>query len=288
MARLPYDFYGGDTLETARKLLGKLLVRRLPPCAGTVPDRTCFPERDPAPDWKRVPDWERIPGTEAPADSARLYREGRILPDGSRLLAGRITETEGYIGRCDKACHAYGYRRTKRTDPLFQAPGHAYVYLIYGMYHCLNLVTEPEGEPAAVLIRSVECVAGESVMCRARYGENPITPARRKNLLNGPGKVCQALSVTLSENRADLTGDRIWLCDSPADLGLPDWEAWSAEAEAVFSGKSPSGFLPGWIARYHRGQTERICASPRIGVDYAEEARDYPWRFTLEPDAASV
>ena len=61
------------------------------------------------------------------------------------LLAGRITETEAYVGRCDKACHAYNYRRTPRTETLFMAPGHAYIYFIYGMYHCLNFVTEPMG-----------------------------------------------------------------------------------------------------------------------------------------------
>ena len=72
------------------------------------------------------------------------------------LLAGRITETEAYVGRCDKACHAYNYRRTPRTETLFMAPGHAYIYFIYGMYHCLNFVTEPEGEPSAVLLRGLE------------------------------------------------------------------------------------------------------------------------------------
>ncbi|MEI3362996.1 MAG: DNA-3-methyladenine glycosylase [Oscillospiraceae bacterium] len=87
-----------------------------------------------------------------------------------RFLAGRITETEAYIGRCDKACHAYHYRRTARTETLFLAPGHAYIYLIYGMYHCLNFVTEPEGEPAAVLVRSVEPVAGTEWMQQLRYG----------------------------------------------------------------------------------------------------------------------
>ena len=76
------------------------------------------------------------------------------------MLAGRITETEAYVGRCDKACHAYNYRRTPRTSTLFAPPGTAYVYLIYGMYHCLNFVTEPEGEPAAVLLRSVEVSPG--------------------------------------------------------------------------------------------------------------------------------
>ena len=76
----------------------------------------------------------------------------RVLPDGTRLGC-RITETEAYIGRLDKACHAYGYKRTPRTETLFAPPGTAYIYLIYGMYHCLNFVTEAEGEPAAVLIR---------------------------------------------------------------------------------------------------------------------------------------
>ena len=61
---------------------------------------------------------------------------------GGTLLAGRITETEAYIGRCDKACHAYNYRRTARTETLFMAPGHAYIYFIYGMYHCLNFVSK--------------------------------------------------------------------------------------------------------------------------------------------------
>ena len=68
----------------------------------------------------------------------------RVLPDGQRLVC-RITETEAYVGPVDKACHAYGYKRTPRTETLFAPPGTAYLYLIYGMYHCLNLVTEPEG-----------------------------------------------------------------------------------------------------------------------------------------------
>ena len=97
MARLSREFYNNDTVETAKALLGKILVRQL----------------------------------------------------NGELLAGRITETEAYIGRCDKACHAYNYRRTARTETLFAPPGYAYIYLIYGMHHCLNFVTEPEGEPSA-------------------------------------------------------------------------------------------------------------------------------------------
>ena len=202
MARLSRDFYAQDTLDAARALLGKYLIRRL---------------------------------------------------DGE-TLAGRIVETEGYIGRCDKACHAYGYRRTARTRTLFAPPGTAYIYLIYGMYHCLNFVTEPEGEPAAVLLRGLEPAAGIATMARLRYGDEPMTPYRRKNFLNGPGKVCRALALTREQDGLDLTGDTLFICGSLEDAGLP-----------------PSPVPAG----------ERIAAGPRIGVDYAEEARDFPWRFRL-------
>ena len=179
----------------------------------------------------------------------------RVL-DGE-VLAGRVTETEAYIGRYDKACHAYNYLRTPRTETLFGPPGRAYIYLIYGMYHCLNFVTEPEGEPAAVLLRSLEPLSGTDTILRLRFGDRPLTAYRRKNFLNGPGKVCQGLRLTRKENGLDLTGDTLFLCDSPADLGLP---------------------CPPPVR-------ERICAGPRVGVDYAEEARDFPWRFWLEKEA---
>lgn len=171
------------------------------------------------------------------------------------ILAGRIIETEAYIGRCDKACHAYQYRRTARTETLFAPPGTAYIYLIYGMYHCLNFVTEPEGEPAAVLLRALQPVAGTETMTRLRYGDKPLTAFRKKNFLNGPGKVCQALALTRAENGVNLTGDTLFICDCPEDAGL-------------------SGFPV--LAEEH------ISAGPRVGVDYAEEARDFPWRFRLE------
>lgn len=202
----------------------------------------------------------RLPHDFYARDTVHVAREllGKYLVrawDGE-LLVGRITETEAYIGRCDKACHAYNYRRTARTDTLFMAPGHAYIYLIYGMYHCLNFVTEPEGEPAAVLLRAVEPVAGLDTLLRLRYGDKPLTPYRKKNLLNGPGKVCKAFALTMEENRLDLTGDTLFLCDSPADVGLP----------------CPAP------------RREHICIGPRIGIDYAEEAREFPWRFWLEEE----
>ena len=206
MARLSRQFYRGDTVETARQLLGKYLVRRL---------------------------------------------------EGETLVC-RITETEAYVGRCDKACHAYNYRKTDRTATLFLEPGRAYVYLIYGMYHCLNFVTEPEGEPAAVLIRGGEAIAGQETMSCLRYGKpfEELTSYQRKNFLNGPGKLCKALSLTRADDRTDLTGDILFVCDSPADVGLP---------------------CPAPVK-------EKICSGPRIGVDYAEEARDFPWRFWLEKE----
>ena len=106
-------------------------------------------------------------------------------------LAVRLTETEAYIGRMDKACHAYNYRRTKRTETLFAPPGTAYIYLIYGMYHCLNFVTEAEGEPAAVLIRGGEARCGTELMARNRFGKGreELSPYQKKNFFNGPGKI---------------------------------------------------------------------------------------------------
>ena len=205
MARLSRDFYNGNTVEIAKALLGKILVRRL----------------------------------------------------NGEILAGRITETEGYIGRCDRACHAYNYRKTDRTSTMFMAPGHAYIYFIYGMHYCLNFVTEPEGEPSAVLIRAIEPIAGIDTIRSLRFGDKTMTAYQRKNFMNGPGKVCQGLALTKENNRTDLTGDELFVCESPEDVGLPT--------------------LPPF--------REHICCGPRIGVDYAEEAREFPWRFWLEKEA---
>ena len=203
MARLCREFYIGDTVEIARNLLGKYLVRRL---------------------------------------------------DGEFLIC-RITETEAYVGAVDKACHAYGYHQTRRNAVMFGQAGHAYLYLIYGMYTCLNFVTNPVGEPDAVLLRGLEPVYGIDTMCHLRFGKTPaqLTPYQRKNFLNGPGKCCKALSLDTSFNGIDLTGDVLFLCGSPADVGLS-----------------------------HIPQPPRkIAAGKRIGIDYAEEAKDFPWRFTL-------
>lgn len=165
---------------------------------------------------------------------------------GEQYLCGRICETEAYIGRMDKACHAYGYRRTQRTETLFAPPGTAYIYFIYGMYHCLNFVTEPEGEPCAVLIRGLEPVGDVELLAQTRYGKSlaELNAYQRKNFLNGPGKLCKALSLTREQNGLDLTGDELFV-----------WDAGEAPPE------------------FHTAK--------RIGIDYAEEAADFPWRFYL-------
>ena len=166
--------------------------------------------------------------------------------DGAELVV-RITETEAYVGAVDKACHAYGGRRTARTETLYAKPGTAYVYLIYGMYHCLNFVTESEGTAAAVLLRGVEAVSGADLMAYSRFGRafDQLTADQRKNFLNGPGKVCRALAITRTHNGLDLTaGGELFLC----------------------AGEAPTG---------------EIHVGKRIGIDYAEEAVDFPWRFWL-------
>jgi DNA-3-methyladenine glycosylase len=117
--------------------------------------------------------------------------------DGKRR-AGRISEVEAYIGAHDLACHA-SKGRTPRTEVLFGPPGKAYVYLIYGMYHCFNVVTGKEGHAAAVLVRSVEPLEG-------------IAPGVRTD---GPGRLCRALGITLRENRLDLTERSLFLEDAP-------------------------------------------------------------------------
>jgi len=171
----------------------------------------------------------------------------RVLPDGTQLIC-RITETEAYVGPIDKACHAFGYRRTPRTETLFAPPGTVYIYLIYGMYHCLNFVTEKEGKPCAVLIRGAIPVKNADIIAENRFGckYEDMTPYQRKNFLNGPGKLCRGLALTRHENGLDLLGDELFLSPGP----------------------SPA--------------PEQMRVGKRIGIDYAQEAVDFPWRFWIE------
>jgi DNA-3-methyladenine glycosylase len=140
-------------------------------------------------------------------------------PDGT--AAGRIVEVEAYIGEDDPACHA-APGPTMRNRPLYGLPGFAYVYLNYGM-HCLtNLVTEPKGSPAAVLVRALEPIDGVPLMQRRRANRTGPIPIER--LCRGPGNLSRALGITLAQNRASLTGAALYL----EDRGLqPDAVAWS-------------------------------------------------------------
>ncbi|MGE5176089.1 MAG: DNA-3-methyladenine glycosylase [Hyphomicrobiales bacterium] len=120
------------------------------------------------------------------------------------VLRARIVEVEAYVGEADKACHARA-GRTARTDPLYGPPGLAYVYLTYGMHYMLNAVTEPEGRPAAVLIRGAEPLEGIEWMMRARRADTS------RHLTAGPARLTQALDLDLRHNRADLRGPALWI-----------------------------------------------------------------------------
>ena len=125
-------------------------------------------------------------------------------PEGR--IAGRIVEVEAYHGEDDPACHAAA-GRTPRTDPLYGRPGCAYVYFIYGMYHCFNVVTRAEGQPSAVLVRALEPLEGIDAMRARRASRRSADPQRlpATEIANGPGKLCDALGITLAQNRFDLT-----------------------------------------------------------------------------------
>ncbi len=134
-----------------------------------------------------------------------------VRNDPRGVTIGKIVETEAYVGSEDKACHA-SKGRTARTEIMFGHAGFAYVYLVYGFYHCLNFVTERLDYPAAVLIRALEPVEGMNLMRARRRTED------LHNLSSGPGKLCQAFAIDRSLNGADICGSVIYVEDqkSPA------------------------------------------------------------------------
>ncbi len=133
----------------------------------------------------------------------RKTKQGKIV--------ARIVETEAYVGPEDKACHAYDNKKTKRTKAMFKAGGYSYVYLIYGMHNCFNVVTASKGKPEAVLIRAVEPVAGLDLI-----KQNRDIKSGEKNLTNGPGKLSQALKIDRSLNGIKLfENDKLYLKAGP-------------------------------------------------------------------------
>jgi len=142
--------------------------------------------------------------TETVARELLGQRLCRRLPDG-RLLSGVIVETEAYLGMADRACHTFGGRRTPRTDTMYADGGVAYVYLIYGMYWCLNAVTRREGDPEAVLIRALAPEQGHELW-QAAYPR--LKPAQ---WLSGPGRLCRALQIDRACNGQPLTQGDLWI-----------------------------------------------------------------------------
>lgn len=160
---------------------------------------------------------------------------------GGGRASGIIVETEAYLGELDKAAHTYGGRRTERNRSMWGRAGTGYVYFVYGMHHCVNVVAGDEGEPVAVLVRALEPREGTDLMFQRR-------PAARRleQLCSGPAKLCQALGITRAQDGCDLVeGDELFLSRSD---GRP---------------------------------ADSIASGPRIGVDYAEEWAHEPLRFWL-------
>ena len=156
------------------------------------------------------------------------------------IASGMIVEVESYAGPDDKGAHSYGNRRTERTEIQYGAGGFAYIFTIYGMYDCFNVVVNMPMSPVAILVRALEPVDGIELMKQRRKTENLIS------LCNGPGKLCGALGITKEQYGYDL-------CSSPLSV-------------------KPFLDVP----------KEQIIVSPRINIDYAEECKDYLWRYFIK------
>lgn len=170
-----------------------------------------------------------------------------------QLRAGRIVETEVYGGPDDPASHGDSGQPTARTEAMFGTPGTAYIYLIYGIYYCLNVVAPARQKAAAILIRAAEPLCGRRKMADARGlldgADDEITESIEGNLLSGPGKICQALGVDDHLDGSSLQSDRLWIAP-----GRPLLE---------------------------RAGREGIETTPRIGLnpETCGEAAEWPWRY---------
>jgi DNA-3-methyladenine glycosylase len=180
-------------------------------------------------------------------DTITVAREllGKILVHESveGTTEGRIVETEAYCGPEDQAAHSSGGRRTPRNEVMYGEKGHAYVYFIYGMYFCVNITAgHMLGKPEAVLLRALEPVAGEKIMAKRRG----VNGGRASNLAGGPGRLCAAMGITKAQNKLDVT--------------VP----------------------PLYIKNASPVSSEDIVETTRVGVDYAGEWKNSPWRFYIK------
>lgn len=176
---------------------------------------------------------------------------GKILVHnmGSYQIKCIINDVEAYTGIMDKACHSFGGRRTSRTEILWGEPGYSYIYMIYGMYFLLNVVTEPKEYPCAVLIRGVVPIEdSRDFLSFNRYQKeyNKLSKYQVKNLSNGPGKVCKALKLNKDDNGIDLLGEKLFVLNAP-----------EIDKKLIKTGK-------------------------RINIDYSEEAKDFLYRFYID------
>jgi DNA-3-methyladenine glycosylase len=177
-------------------------------------------------------------------DAVTLARSllGIVLLHETRegVTAGRIVEVEAYRGPEDRAAHSFGGRRTARNEVMYGLAGCAYVYLIYGMHHCFNVVAADVDQPEAVLVRALEPIEGVELM-RSRRGLDERAPTCA--LARGPGNLCKAMAIDRKLNAADLLAGPLRLqCGSPVPVA-------------------------------------HIAAAPLVGVDYAGSYADRPWRF---------
>lgn len=164
-----------------------------------------------------------------------------------QTIKAKIVEVEAYTGENDKGCHTYGGKKTPRTKVMYKEGGHIYVYLIYGLYHLMNFVTGDETCGEAVLIRAVEPLDKFDLIAENRFNKSfdELSNYQKKNLTNGPGKLTKALKIDKSLNGRDLFSEEIYILDEE----FKDFE---------------------------------IIKSKRIGIDYAEEAIDYLYRFYIK------
>lgn len=132
----------------------------------------------------------------------------------NKFFAGRIVETEAYLSHNDEASHSYS-GKSNRNKTMFNSSGFLYVYQIYGIHFCCNVVTGEQNEGSAVLIRAIEPIENIEIMGLNRFGDTSITHRNLTNLTNGPAKLCQALSINLSDDGINLQGDEIYILDSP-------------------------------------------------------------------------
>jgi len=164
----------------------------------------------------------------------------------NKKLIGEIIEVEAYLGPKDKACHTYNFKKTERTKTMYQEPGTIYIYLIYGMYHCLNVITEPKDMPCAVLIRELYPIDGIEMIKKNR---NVKIGKNYKNLLDGPGKLCLGFNIEKHK----------------------------------FNGKDACALNAKlYFAEGVKTEEKMISMHKRIGIDYAEEDKDKLLRFRLD------